>query len=133
MLITFWDENVGFSHFPHFVRADMLSFSRTIFLFTWQSLLLRSFSSILWEPNTLERVRDPEIYTPAIFLLRVQLNSILRSSSVSNLFNVTVHDRNQRMNSTVTLIIGLIILGLVIDLGGGPNHERKGFQVCTCL
>jgi len=29
----------------------------------------------------------------------------------------------------VTLIIGLIIAGLVIDLGGGPNHDRIGFRV----
>lgn len=26
------------------------------------------------------------------------------------------------------MITGLIILGLVIDLGGAPNHERRGFQ-----
>lgn len=26
------------------------------------------------------------------------------------------------------LIIGLIIGGLVIDLGGGPNHDRLGFR-----
>lgn len=26
------------------------------------------------------------------------------------------------------MIIGLIILGLVIDLGGAPNHQRRGFQ-----
>jgi len=28
----------------------------------------------------------------------------------------------------LTLITGLIIAGLVIDLGGGPNHERLGFR-----
>jgi amino acid transporter len=26
------------------------------------------------------------------------------------------------------LILGLIIGGLVIDLGGGPNHDRLGFR-----
>lgn len=30
---------------------------------------------------------------------------------------------------TVTLITTLIITGLVIDLGGGPNHQRLGFHV----
>lgn len=29
----------------------------------------------------------------------------------------------------VMLITGLIIAGLVIDLGGGPNHDRIGFRV----
>lgn len=28
----------------------------------------------------------------------------------------------------LTLITGLILLGLVIDLGGAPNHQRLGFQ-----
>jgi len=27
------------------------------------------------------------------------------------------------------MITGLILVGLVIDLGGAPNHERLGFQV----
>lgn len=29
------------------------------------------------------------------------------------------------------MITGLIIVGLIIDLGGGPDHHRLGFQVCT--
>lgn len=28
----------------------------------------------------------------------------------------------------ILLVVGVIILGLVIDLGGGPNHERIGFR-----
>lgn len=31
--------------------------------------------------------------------------------------------------SQVTMITGLIIVGLIIDLGGAPNHHRLGFQV----
>jgi amino acid transporter len=30
----------------------------------------------------------------------------------------------------VLLIIGLLIAGLVIDLGGGPQGDRIGFRVC---
>lgn len=29
------------------------------------------------------------------------------------------------------MITGLIIVGLIIDLGGAPNHHRLGFQVCV--
>lgn len=29
----------------------------------------------------------------------------------------------------VTMIIGLILAGLIINLGGGPDHQRHGFQV----
>jgi len=28
------------------------------------------------------------------------------------------------------MITGLILVGLIIDLGGAPNHHRLGFQVC---
>jgi len=33
----------------------------------------------------------------------------------------------------VSLIIALLVSGLVIDLGGGPNHERIGFRVSDKL
>jgi amino acid transporter len=29
----------------------------------------------------------------------------------------------------VTVLTGLILLGLIIDLGGGPDHDRRGFRV----
>jgi yeast amino acid transporter len=28
----------------------------------------------------------------------------------------------------VITIVGLIILGIILDLGGGPNHDRIGFR-----
>lgn len=28
----------------------------------------------------------------------------------------------------VITVVGLIILGIVLDLGGGPNHDRLGFR-----
>jgi amino acid permease len=31
-------------------------------------------------------------------------------------------------NSLSSQIIGLIILGIVLDLGGGPSHDRIGFR-----
>ncbi len=31
----------------------------------------------------------------------------------------------------VSTIIGLLLAGLVIDLGGGPNHDRIGFRAST--
>ena len=27
------------------------------------------------------------------------------------------------------MITGLILVGLIIDLGGGPDHDRRGFRV----
>ena len=37
------------------------------------------------------------------------------------------------MSVSVILIIGLLITGLVIDLGGGPTGERIGFRVIDPL
>jgi amino acid transporter len=31
-------------------------------------------------------------------------------------------------NSLYSQIVGLIILGIVLDLGGGPSHDRIGFR-----
>ena len=36
---------------------------------------------------------------------------------------------NAHLHEPVSLITGLLIAGLVIDLGGGPNHDRIGFRV----
>ncbi|OCF75472.1 hypothetical protein I204_04328 [Kwoniella mangroviensis CBS 8886] len=33
-----------------------------------------------------------------------------------------------RATDTLALVIGLIIAGIVVDLGGGPNHNRIGFR-----
>lgn len=33
----------------------------------------------------------------------------------------------------VTLIIGLLLVGLVIDLGGGPHGDRIGFRVSIMI
>jgi hypothetical protein len=34
---------------------------------------------------------------------------------------------------TVILITGLILCGLIIDLGGGPDHKRLGFTASKSL
>jgi amino acid transporter len=31
-------------------------------------------------------------------------------------------------DSRILLIVGLILAGLIVDLGGGPNHDRIGFR-----
>jgi amino acid transporter len=41
---------------------------------------------------------------------------------------VSLHPDSIKIQFLVTMITGLIILGLIIDLGGAPNHERRGFQ-----
>ena len=40
------------------------------------------------------------------------------------------HNNNQPLNnsSSPLKIVGLILLGLILDLGGGPNHDRIGFR-----
>lgn len=52
--------------------------------------------------------------------------SIIKSSSFTFLHNDLT---NRHVLRTVFLITLLIITGLVVDLGGGPNHDRIGFRV----
>lgn len=48
-----------------------------------------------------------------------------------NIFGVRWFGESEFVFSTIkiALISGLIIVGLVIDLGGGPDHDRRGFRV----
>ena len=34
------------------------------------------------------------------------------------------------LSIAVIMIFVLIVIGLVIDLGGAPDHVRRGFEVC---
>nr|XP_031857407.1 glyceraldehyde-3-phosphate dehydrogenase, type I [Kwoniella shandongensis]KAA5524479.1 glyceraldehyde-3-phosphate dehydrogenase, type I [Kwoniella shandongensis] len=51
-------------------------------------------------------------------------------SCAINLFGVRWFGESEFFFSMIKifLIVGLIIGGLVVDLGGGPNHERMGFR-----
>ncbi|KZT57236.1 hypothetical protein CALCODRAFT_469931 [Calocera cornea HHB12733] len=48
----------------------------------------------------------------------------------SNLFFVRIYGELEFSFATlkILLILGLILMGLVVDLGGGPDHHRLGFQ-----
>jgi len=47
-----------------------------------------------------------------------------------NMFGVGVYGESEFIfcSIKVVTIVGLIILGIVLDLGGGPNHDRLGFR-----
>ncbi|KAH7890304.1 amino acid permease [Phlebopus sp. FC_14] len=47
-----------------------------------------------------------------------------------NFFGVGVYGEAEFMFASIKVItiVGLIVLGIVLDLGGGPNHDRIGFR-----
>ncbi|KAF9232361.1 amino acid permease [Melanogaster broomeanus] len=47
-----------------------------------------------------------------------------------NLFGVGIYGEAEFVFASIKVItiVGLIILGIVLDLGGGPNHDRIGFR-----
>ena len=49
---------------------------------------------------------------------------------VINLFGAGVYGECEFVFASIKLvtIVGLIILGIILDLGGGPNHDRIGFR-----
>ncbi|KAI0732334.1 amino acid permease [Fomitopsis betulina] len=49
---------------------------------------------------------------------------------VINLFGAGVYGEAEFIFASIKVItiVGLIILGIVLDLGGGPNHDRIGFR-----
>ncbi|KIY63201.1 general amino acid permease 1 [Cylindrobasidium torrendii FP15055 ss-10] len=60
----------------------------------------------------------------------IYLAAILIVMCAINVFGVRYFGESEFIFAIIKLstIIGLIIVGLVIDLGGGPNHERIGFR-----
>ncbi|KAF9053752.1 general amino acid permease 1 [Hymenopellis radicata] len=69
-----------------------------------------------WDPNT----GHTGIYIAVIVVLMCLIN----------IFGVRYFGESEFIFSLIKLstIIGLILAGLVIDLGGGPNHDRIGFR-----
>lgn len=69
-----------------------------------------------WDSNT----KHIPIYTAVLCVL----------ISLINIFGVRYFGEAEFFFSLIkiSLIIGLILAGLVIDLGGGPNHDRIGFR-----
>lgn len=57
--------------------------------------------------------------------VRIQLHSF-----INDCFALTIKTKSEVVFASlkIMLILGLIIGGLVIDLGGGPNHDRLGFR-----
>ena len=55
--------------------------------------------------------------------------SLVQSSLISNLL-VGAYGEAEFIFASIKVITitGLIILGIVLDLGGGPNHDRLGFR-----
>ena len=49
---------------------------------------------------------------------------------VINLFGAGVYGECEFVFASIKVvtIVGLIILGIILDLGGGPNHDRIGFR-----
>ncbi|KAH7912835.1 amino acid permease/ SLC12A domain-containing protein, partial [Hygrophoropsis aurantiaca] len=69
-----------------------------------------------WDPN----LDHTAIYIAVIVLLLFLIN----------LFGVRMFGNSEIVFATlkIMLIVGLIIGGLVVSLGGGPDHERVGFR-----
>ncbi|PLW19745.1 hypothetical protein PCANC_01987 [Puccinia coronata f. sp. avenae] len=60
----------------------------------------------------------------------VWITIFLVATTTINFFGVKWYGEAEFFCSAVkvTAIVGLIILGVILDLGGGPNHDRVGFR-----
>lgn len=49
---------------------------------------------------------------------------------VINIYSVRIYGESEFwfVSIKIIAIVGLLILALVLDLGGGPNHDRLGFR-----
>ncbi|KAH9464044.1 hypothetical protein Pst134EA_002462 [Puccinia striiformis f. sp. tritici] len=69
-------------------------------------------------------------YWTANVNVAVWITIFLVATTAVNFFGVKWYGEAEFVCSAikVTAIVGLIILGIVLDLGGGPNHDRIGFR-----
>ncbi|OAV90257.1 hypothetical protein PTTG_04646 [Puccinia triticina 1-1 BBBD Race 1] len=60
----------------------------------------------------------------------VWITIFLVATTTVNLFGVKWYGEAELFCSAVKVIaiVGLILLGIILDLGGGPNHDRIGFR-----
>ncbi|KAI5120927.1 hypothetical protein M0805_002907 [Coniferiporia weirii] len=69
--------------------------------------------------------KSPQEVSPAVWITMCLIIVI-----IINMFGAGVYGECEFIFASIKVITitGLIILGIVIDLGGGPNHDRLGFR-----
>ncbi|KAN0065116.1 hypothetical protein ACQY0O_001613 [Thecaphora frezii] len=62
--------------------------------------------------------------------IAVWISIMFAAIALLNLVGVRVYGESEVVTSMVKIFafIGLILFGIIIDLGGGPNHDRLGFR-----
>ncbi|KAI5119063.1 hypothetical protein M0805_001522 [Coniferiporia weirii] len=69
--------------------------------------------------------KSPDEVNPAVWITMCLAVVIL-----INVFGVGIYGECEFIFASIKVItiVGLIVLGIVLDLGGGPNHDRIGFR-----
>ncbi|KAM6496675.1 general amino acid permease 1 [Amanita muscaria] len=121
--MTTWAPVSGtFPHFaarwvdPAFGFAVGWNYFYTIVISTPVEVTAATILLTFWDPNTKHQI----IYIAVVCITICSINIFgVRYFGEAEFFFALIK---------ITLIIGLIIAGLVIDLGGGPDHSRIGFR-----
>ena len=112
ILITFWDSNVRFSKTSGAISADVL---------------IALAPSWIHGPILCADLLDQHLRCPLFRRVRIHICHfeawVYQEVTCRCVINPSF------FLSLVSLITGLIITGLVVDLGGGPDHDRRGFRV----
>jgi yeast amino acid transporter len=122
----FVDPALGFAmNFNYFYSSAMLVSPHMCTYRIWYIYYLQVPSEItagailitFWDPN-------PH-HTPAYLALMCTLTCVI------NLFGARWFGESEVVFASLklTLGIGLVFCGLILDLGGGPSHDRIGFRV----
>ncbi|KAF8552154.1 hypothetical protein OG21DRAFT_1486409 [Imleria badia] len=96
-----------------FAIARSLSFTTKLTLPTELSWVAVIFS--YWDKKT-----DPAVWITVCLVVAIGINALGVGAYGEAVFWFS--------SIKVITIIGLIILGIIVDLGGGPNHDRIGFR-----
>ena len=69
-------------------------------------------------------------YSPAIWITIIIVIIVLL-----NIFAVSIYGEAEFIFASIKIItmLGLLLLGLIIMLGGAPDHDRRGFRYAAPL
>ena len=92
------------------------------------SLAISRSLVLIYSPDTLESVSRFVLVCIHLHLLISRLAEFFFSIIKRMWGYLNFRALDPHSCSLVILITGLILTGLIIDLGGGPDHQRRGFQ-----
>ena len=129
ILITYWDNNVSFGEMdPHRLQLILRNQSKHLAIYITVVILIVIGINLMGSRYFGEcKGHVPLLFES--FLLTKILSGVRVCNREAYVLQLILKRGVECFFGIVTMLTGLILFGLIIDLGGGPDHDRRGFRV----